>query len=176
MIVKSLSVVEILEARDRLYTKCWRILIRRRAKGDAPLKPRQGTDDLAVALLIIYRRYPVVTKKKDKINRDVVISLRLTEKEFGDFVDDIKKSQLSRSAFFRKLILEKSSSVVINVNNTAPLVYHFNKAGNNLNQLAYKVNSAFLMGRISESLYVKVLNCLVDIRELLMTGVNNNAR
>ncbi|HFP1355966.1 TPA: molybdopterin-guanine dinucleotide biosynthesis protein MobC, partial [Escherichia coli] len=60
--------------------------------------------------------------------------------------------------------------------NTAPLVYHFNKAGNNLNQLAYKVNSAFLMGRISESLYVKVLNCLVDIRELLMTGVNNNAR
>ncbi|MCA2038699.1 hypothetical protein LDK64_24900, partial [Escherichia coli] len=149
---------------------------RRRAKGDAPLKPRQGTDDLAVALLIIYRRYPVVTKKKDKINRDVVISLRLTEKEFGDFVDDIKKSQLSRSAFFRKLILEKSSSVVINVNNTAPLVYHFNKAGNNLNQLAYKVNSAFLMGRISESLYVKVLNCLVDIRELLMTGVNNNAR
>ncbi|HFS2922624.1 TPA: hypothetical protein ACHYKN_005297, partial [Escherichia coli] len=62
----------------------------------------------------------MVTKKKDKINRDVVISLRLTEKEFGDFVDDIKKSQLSRSAFFRKLILEKSSSVVINVNNTAP--------------------------------------------------------
>lgn len=153
-------------------------MIRRRAKGDAPLKPRQGTDDLAVALLIIYRRYPVVTKKKekDKINRDVVISLRLTEKEFSDFVDDIKKSQLSRSAFFRKLILEKSSSVVINVNNTAPLVYHFNKAGNNLNQLAYKVNSAFLMGHISESLYVRVLNCLVDIRELLMTGVNNNAR
>lgn len=32
----------ILEARDRLYTKCWRSLIRRRAKGDAPLKPRQN--------------------------------------------------------------------------------------------------------------------------------------
>ncbi|EPS0102774.1 plasmid mobilization protein, partial [Escherichia coli] len=148
---------------------------RRRAKGDAPLKPRQETDDLTVALLIIYRRYPVVTKKKekDKVNRDVVISLRLTEKEFSDFVDDIKKSQLSRSAFFRKLILERSSSVVIKVNNTAPLVYHFNKAGNNLNQLAYKVNSAFLMGRISESLYVRVLNALVDIRELLMAGIKN---
>ncbi|EGT7548990.1 hypothetical protein JFO90_005514, partial [Escherichia coli] len=67
----------------------------------------------------------MVTKKKekDKVNRDVVISLRLTEKEFSDFVDDIKKSQLSRSAFFRKLILERSSSVVIKVNNTAPLVY-----------------------------------------------------
>ncbi len=32
----------ILEARYRLYTKCWCILIRRRAKGDAPLKPRQN--------------------------------------------------------------------------------------------------------------------------------------
>ncbi|KFW97766.1 plasmid mobilization protein [Pectobacterium carotovorum] len=112
--------------------------------------------------------------KKQKQNKSVVVSLRFTETEIASFSDAINKTGLSRSEFFRKLILEKSSSVVINVKDTSKLIYHYNKSGNNLNQLAYKVNAAHLTGIVSEKLYVKVLNRLVDIGNLLLTGLGDD--
>ncbi|MFP1455887.1 hypothetical protein ACLB1O_30100 [Escherichia coli] len=40
-------------------------------------------------------------------------------------------------------------------------------AGNNINQIAHRLNSNHLKGIISESLYKKVLNGLIGIRDRL---------
>ncbi|EAO8272262.1 relaxosome protein, partial [Salmonella enterica] len=48
-----------------------------------------------------------------KQNKDIVVSFRLMRDEFSPFEQQIKESQLSRSAFFRKLALSKGDSINI---------------------------------------------------------------
>lgn len=80
-----------------------------------------------------------------KQNKDIVVSLRLSRDEFSPFEQQIKESKLSRSAFFRRLVLDKKNFITIEVKDTRQLLYLFNKSSNNINQLAFKVNVAHKM-------------------------------
>lgn len=109
----------------------------------------------------------------DKQNKVIVVSFRLTRDEFSPFEEQVKKSQLSRSAFFRKLSLSKSDGINIEVKDTTKLLYLFNKSSNNINQLALKINAAHKNGTISERKYTLLLNALINISSLMKKVVED---
>lgn len=108
-----------------------------------------------------------------KQNKDIGISFRLTRDDFSPFEQQIKDAQLSRSAFFRKLVLSKSEFINIEVKDTKQLLYLFNKSSNNINQLALKVNAAHKMGVITDRKYTLFLNALMNIESLMRKAVDD---
>ncbi|EAW9501218.1 molybdopterin-guanine dinucleotide biosynthesis protein MobC [Salmonella enterica] len=112
----------------------------------------------------------------EKSKKDRVVAFRLSQSEFTKFEEKLVVSEMSKSEFFREVFLNSNVNITVK---GAPskelknLVFIYNKASNNINQIAYKLNLAHQMGRISDSLYIRILNRLVDIRELLLSGVNN---
>lgn len=105
-----------------------------------------------------------------------VLHFRLTENDFAEFDQKLKQTGMSKSEFFREVFL--NSKVTFNVKPVKPFEYHrlvfiYNKAGNNLNQLAHKINSDHRRGIISEMLHLKWLNKLAAIESLLLAGIAN---
>uniref|UniRef100_UPI0036D9968B plasmid mobilization protein n=1 Tax=Photorhabdus sp. RM322S TaxID=3342825 RepID=UPI0036D9968B len=108
-----------------------------------------------------------------KQKKEIVVSLRITPDEFSLFEKQIKESQLSRSAFFRKLVLDKKDFINIEVKDTRQLLYLFNKSSNNINQLALKVNVSHKNGTISDKKYILFLNALLNIEALMKKAVED---
>ncbi|MGN2498889.1 plasmid mobilization protein [Serratia nevei] len=108
-----------------------------------------------------------------KQNKEIVVSLRITSDEYSPFEKQIKESKLSRSAFFRKLVLDKKDFINIEVKDTKQLLYLFNKSSNNINQLALKVNVAHKSGTISDRKYTLFLNALLNIESLMKKAVED---
>jgi hypothetical protein len=98
------------------------------------------------------------------------VTIRFTEDEYKRFQDDVKKSGYNKSEFFRNIVLSNKTKVV-NKQDVLQVFYHLNKMGNNLNQQTYNLNKAFLMGKISESLFqqnLKALNAIKNEQMLLV--------
>lgn len=109
-----------------------------------------------------------------KVNKERIVSFRLTEEQYAPFADIIEKAAISQSRFFRDMTLKKSPVFKESSKNYEHLLFLYSKSSNNLNQLSHKVNSAYRKSEvISESLYIKVLNELALIRELLSAGVSH---
>lgn len=108
-----------------------------------------------------------------KENKAIVVSLRITSAEFLPFESQIRESKLSRSSFFRKLILDKQGVINIEVKDTRKLLYLFNKSSNNINQLALKINTAHKNGTISDKKYSLLLNALLSIESLMQKAVED---
>lgn len=51
-------------------------------------------------------------------------------------------------------------------------LFYYNKTSNNLNQLTKQINKSVLAGTITQLQYMKLLNTLIDIRELLKGGLD----
>jgi len=102
------------------------------------------------------------------------VSYRLTEEQYAPFGEIIEKAGISQSQFFRDMTLSKSPVFKESSKNYDHLLFLYNKSSNNLNQLAHKVNSAYRKsGVVSETLYIKTLNELALIRELLSAGLSH---
>ena len=69
--------------------------------------------------------------------RDKQINIRLTEDEYLNACEKINESDLSLSEYIRKSILGKEIKIISGVKE---LILELNRIGNNLNQLARKVN------------------------------------
>lgn len=108
-----------------------------------------------------------------KPNKDRVVAFRLTEAQYADFEEQMKKSGTKPAQFWRELVLSKEPVFVEATQDHERLLFIANKAGNNLNQIAHKLNSAYRRGIVSEQLYLKTLNSLVSVRNLLLVGVNH---
>ena len=65
-------------------------------------------------------------------------------------------SGYSKSKFFRDIAL-KNKTTVVRKEDSIQIIYHHNKMGNNLNQIAHGINKAILGGNVSEELFVKFL-------------------
>lgn len=105
-----------------------------------------------------------------------VLHFRVTEADFAEFDLKLKQTGMSASEFFRDVFLK--SKVTFNVKQVKPVDYHklifiYNKAGNNINQLAHKVNGDHRRGLISESIHLKWLNKLASVESLLQAGISN---
>jgi hypothetical protein len=109
-------------------------------------------------------------------NKTRVLHFRVTESDFAEFDQKLKQTGMTASEFFRDVFL--NAKVTFNVKQARPVDYHklvfiYNKAGNNINQLAHKVNSDHRQGIISESVHLKWLNKLASIESLLQAGISN---
>lgn len=116
-----------------------------------------------------------MAKKTTQKNKDKVVAFRLSQDDFAQFEEKLAASNMKKSEFFREVFLNANVNITLN---SAPskdlrrLTYLFNKASNNINQIAHQLNSAHLSGQVSERLYKSVNNVLIDIREILLTEIN----
>lgn len=114
-----------------------------------------------------------MTKSKNKTK---VVSFRLSEDDFSEYEKILASSDMKKSEFFREVFLNANVNITVKekpAKDYHALLFKYNKASNNLNQLAHRVNSAFVSGGISEHVFKKTLNELINIRELLLSGVND---
>ncbi|CCU09366.1 ribbon-helix-helix domain-containing protein (plasmid) [Escherichia coli] len=115
----------------------------------------------------------------------VVLSLRVPESEAAMYDAMCKDANLSRSELLRAIIKTKTNGggVVINapqkkVKNPdySKLIFYYNKASNNINQIAKKINSAFAAKIISEEAMLSGIKVLQGIEKLLEMGLENGNR
>lgn len=110
----------------------------------------------------------------EKKNKNRTFTFRLTDEEAGTFEAKLAMSRMSKSEFFREVFINSNVNLTVNAapsKNQEKLIFLYNKSSNNLNQLTYKVNSAYRSGIISPTLYQKWINELISIRQLLANGV-----
>ncbi|HBB8068496.1 TPA: relaxosome protein [Escherichia coli] len=110
------------------------------------------------------------------VERKHVISLRLTDEEYQSFHQYLTSLDVSRSEFFRMLILNRLDDIPA-LKPKRPTDYRellrlFNKSSNNINQMAKKINTEYRNGFISESTYLRYLNVLVNIRDAFVAGID----
>lgn len=107
--------------------------------------------------------------------KSTVISFRLSTQEFEPYALLLDKSSMSRSEFFRTIFLEHKIDIKLK-EKVSPdykkCLFYYNKTSNNMNQLAMKINRAYADNTISEVQFKKLLNSLIDIRNLLQGTLN----
>lgn len=109
-------------------------------------------------------------------NKTRVVSFRIAEEDIAAYEEKLKNSGVTKSKFFREILFDSNATFEAppKSKDFERLLFLYNKSSNNLNQLAHRVNSAYRKSEvISESLYIKAVNELVLIRELLLAGVNH---
>ena len=88
------------------------------------------------------------------------VSFRLTDADHAAYLAKVEASGLKPSEFFRECVLQNRTQVVARVPTSSDkrrLLYLFNKASNNINQLAHRANADHLAGVISEDTYTRIL-------------------
>jgi hypothetical protein len=104
------------------------------------------------------------------------VSFRLSEVDFLAYQAKCAEAGLTSSEFFRECVLTNRTQIMARPKATADtkrLLYLVNKAGNNLNQLAYRANSDHLAGMLSESTYEGILYNLELIARYLKAGIRH---
>lgn len=111
-----------------------------------------------------------------------VLSFRVPKSEADQYNQLCADANLSKSDFLRAIIKTKTNGggVIINapqkkIKNPdfSQLVFYYNKASNNINQIAKKINSAFAAKIISEETMIAGIRALQNIERLLEAGVKN---
>ncbi|HIC1896493.1 TPA: plasmid mobilization protein [Citrobacter freundii] len=108
-----------------------------------------------------------------KKTKEKVLHFRVSQEDFEKLEQMIADAGMSKSQYFRDVVIHKKTEINVIVKDMQSLIFYYNKASNNLNQIAHKANSAYKENRISESLYGRLLNTLIDIRTLLLRGVED---
>ncbi|RTL11805.1 MAG: plasmid mobilization relaxosome protein MobC [Neisseriaceae bacterium] len=106
-----------------------------------------------------------------------VFHFRLTEDEAEKFEQQILESGYTASSFFREVIL-KNKTQVVKKEDAIKVIYHLNKMGNNLNQIAHGINKAFFESIVTEDLMEKYLRQLNTVQNqqrqfLDLLGIRN---
>ena len=112
---------------------------------------------------------------RDSKGKSRVITLRLKEDEYARFEQILCDTGISKSDFFRLLILgnfDPNKHNKIAQNNHRKLLFYFNKASNNINQIAKRLNQDHRNGIVSETTYKRILNVLVNVRDTFSNGVD----
>lgn len=111
---------------------------------------------------------------KAKLTRPV--SFRLTDEDFDAYQRKFAASGLTQSEFFREAVLGNRTHVIERKKSSADyrrLLFLFNKASNNLNQLAHRANTDHLARTLSEGTYSAILGELELISRYLKATVNH---
>jgi len=98
------------------------------------------------------------------------LNFRLDETTYLAFEAKVQAANLSRSEFFRDIILNNKTQVVARkktTDTTKQALFLINKTSNNINQLAKAANTAQQTGKITDQLYRSVLESLDQHNQLL---------
>jgi hypothetical protein len=109
-------------------------------------------------------------KSNDGAGLGKPISFRLSESDRAAYLEKVTRSGLTQSEFFRQAVLTNRTRVIarqVDSLDRRRLLYIFNKASQNLNQIAYRANSDHVSGTLSESTYEQLLNQMQMISRYL---------
>jgi len=98
------------------------------------------------------------------------LNFRIDETTYSAFEEKVQAANLTRSEFFRDIILNNKTQVIarkITTDHTKQALFFLNKASNNINQLAKAANTAQHSGKITDKLYLSVLESLDKQNQLL---------
>ncbi|HGP2725771.1 TPA: CopG family transcriptional regulator [Salmonella enterica] len=125
-------------------------------------------------------------QKQKNSKTTVVFSLRVSEEDASLYDAMCKDANLNRSELLRAIIKTKTNGgggVVINAPQKkkkdpdySKLIFYYNKASNNINQVAKKINAAFAAKIISEATMLSGIKVLQNVERLLEAGLDNGYR
>ena len=104
------------------------------------------------------------------------VSFRLTDADHAAYLAKVEASGLKPSEFFRECVLQNRTQVVARVPTSSDkrrLLYLFNKASNNLNQLAHTANAAELAGTVTPATYAGILAELQTLADVMKEAIRN---
>ena len=105
------------------------------------------------------------------------IIFRVTEKERQEFDLKVKKANTTASDLLRERVLNDNLIIVAKPakqsKDRKQLIYLYNKASNNLNQLAYIANSHNKAGTLTEKQHQSILANLITYRNLFKSGMDD---
>ena len=111
---------------------------------------------------------------KEKLTHPV--SFRLTAADHATYLEKVEASGMKSSEFFRDCVLGNKTQVIARPKSSAEkdrIIYLFNKASNNMNQLAHKANAAHLAGSVSEDTYKGILAELQTLAHFMKATIKN---
>lgn len=106
-----------------------------------------------------------------KKNKEVIVSFRISSADYKPFESEIKRLGMSKSQYFSLLVIGKLNESLASGHNTKDykkILFYVNKASNNINQIAKRLNMENKGGVIKESTYIKAMNALISIRDSLL--------
>jgi hypothetical protein len=104
------------------------------------------------------------------------VSFRLSEADFYVYEAKVLASGLKNSEFFRDCVLTNRTQIISKPSMSQDkkhLLYLFNKASNNLNQIAHRANSDYLAGKLTEKKYEEILHNLEQMTYFLKATLKN---
>ena len=102
--------------------------------------------------------------------KDVVVAFRLAHDEFEPFRAVLEKSTMSKSAFFRMIFLAHKKELFLKEKpstDLTKLLFTISRMSNNINQLTRRIHLAENNNTITHETYMKLLNQLVGMNQLL---------
>lgn len=112
--------------------------------------------------------------KTDRPKLNKIISLRLTDEQYADFLKNLELSGLKESEYMRRCIIGDETTIIAAPKQTEVDRRHLfinSKASNNLNQLAHVMNYARVKGAIDRELCIDLLTKLDLISRYLKASL-----
>ena len=114
-------------------------------------------------------------KKSDEEKLSEVISFRTQRDVFLEFERQCLAANMQQSELHREYVTKNRLNVIARPKaspDAKRAVFLLQKASNNINQLAYRVNVANLDGTISEKTYVSILDQLQQLNRFMLEQVS----
>ena len=92
--------------------------------------------------------------------KDIAITIRLSKLQLDNLKSEAKKYNIGVSEYIRRASIKGYYKNILNDSFYSDILYQINKIGNNLNQIAYKVN-------LSNKIELDSLKKLVSIEKIL---------
>lgn len=115
----------------------------------------------------------------NKENATIHVQARLAPSEYEPFEKMIKLTGTKKATLMRQVILSNKDNVVCLGDDVElkeakkRMVFLANKASNNINQIAKRLNEAYRSEIISERNFLKVMNELIGVRGAFEKGIDN---
>ena len=104
------------------------------------------------------------------------VSFRLALPDHAAYLAKAKAAGVKPSDFFRDAVLNNKTQIVARTppsSDKRRLIYLFNKASNNLNQLAHTANAAELAGTVTPATYAGILADLQTLADVMKKAIRN---
>lgn len=104
------------------------------------------------------------------------VSFRLALPDHAAYLAKAKAAGVKSSDFFRDAVLNNKTQIVARTppsSDKRRLIYLFNKASNNLNQLAHTANAAELAGTVTPATYAGILAELQALADTMKEAIRD---
>ncbi|EMO4164937.1 MAG: plasmid mobilization relaxosome protein MobC [Gallionellaceae bacterium] len=104
------------------------------------------------------------------------VSFRLALPDHAAYLAKAKAAGVKPSDFFRDAVLNNKTQIVARTppsSDKRRLIYLFNKASNNLNQLAHTANAAELVGTVTPATYAGILAELQTLADVMKKAIRD---